>query len=196
MSSTAKDQDLLRKSILRTRESVPAEVVRSDSAKILRRLTELALYQDAETILVYVSVKNEVQTTDLILDAFSRGKNVAVPKVTGKHEMVFLPIQDLSELRPGLWGLKEPCAEGKAPCRSGFMLMPGLVFDKDCSRIGYGGGFYDSFLHRFRHLVTACALCYDFQVQESSIPTQAWDQKPDMILTPTRLITKDAVTFH
>ena len=196
MSSTAERQNRLRKEILYKREKLSPDIVNNHSVKILDVLTHMRLYLEADTILVYASVRNEVSTQAFIRDSIARGKQTAVPKVIGKHEMIFLPITDPAELKAGFFGIPEPSLDDKMPCSRGLMIMPGLVFDRKCSRIGYGGGFYDAFIRQHGDHLTTLALAYDFQIQEELLPVQPWDQNPQMILTPTRLITADTVTFH
>lgn len=63
--------------------------------------------------------------------------------------------------------------------------MPGLAFDRDFNRIGYGGGFYDKFLEKAQ--VYKMAVCYDCQIVEC-IDAQDTDIKPDMIVTDMEVI--------
>ena len=90
------------------------------------------------------------------------GKRVAVPKVYG-DEMRFLWLDDLQQVAPGAYGIPEPIADGPvAMDETALVLMPGLAFDPEGRRLGYGGGFYDRYLAAHPH--PTIALCYDFQL--------------------------------
>lgn len=102
---------------------------------------------------------------------------MAVPKVFG-DEMWFLWLDDLSAVAPGAYNIPEPVADTPvADDETALVLMPGLAFDPDGHRCGYGGGFYDKYLAAHRQHVTL-ALCYDFQmfahldVDDYDIPVQ------------------------
>ena len=67
--------------------------------------------------------------------------------------MKFHKINSLDELCPGYYGILEPdihCEEWKSGedniDGTDLCVMPGLAFDNNFNRIGYGGGFYDRFL--------------------------------------------------
>lgn len=176
------------------------------SLEIIRKLTSLTGYQEAEAVLTYVSFRSEVETWGLIRQAVSEKKHVFVPKVQGR-EMEFYRITDLSELQEGYQGILEPEAgesyQDYLSClRSGhrashtLMCMPGAAFDRKCRRIGYGGGFFDRYLERLAAYreegllqMTAIALAYACQVREE-IPWESHDVQPDMILTEQDIIRR------
>ena len=85
--------------------------------------------------------------------------------------MHFYEITALSDCVPGAFGILEPAGEEKDRITTpGFMLVPGLAFDKNGNRLGYGGGFYDKYLASHEEIITA-ALGYDFQIVEK-VPSQ------------------------
>ena len=99
----------------------------------------------------------------MLEQALRDGKQVAVPKVFG-DEMKFLYLQDLTQVAKGYAGIPEPIAdEPVAEDKTALVLMPGLAFDPQGHRIGYGGGFYDKFLAAEPDHPTL-ALCYEFQL--------------------------------
>ncbi len=137
-------------------------------------------YREAETIYGYLPYNQEVRTVPILRQALLDGKKVAVPKVYGT-EMRFLYLTDLEAVAPGYGGIPEPVADGPvARDPKALVLMPGLAFDRQGHRIGYGGGFYDKFLAREPDHPTV-ALCYDFQVLEH-LQTQAFDIPVDVVL--------------
>ena len=108
------------------------------------------------------------------------GKRVAVPKVFG-DEMKFLWLDDLNAVAPGAYNIPEPIADGpEADDETALVLMPGLAFDPEGHRLGYGGGFYDKFLAAEPDHPTL-ALCYDFQMLPH-LDTESYDIPVDRVL--------------
>ena len=121
------------------------------------------LYKDAKSIYGYLPYNQEVRTVPMLERALKDGKKVAVPKVYG-DEMKFLYLDDLTAVAKGYAGIPEPIAdEPVAHDETALVLMPGLAFDPQGHRIGYGGGFYDKFLAAEPNHPTL-ALCYEFQM--------------------------------
>ncbi len=112
--------------------------------------------------------------------ALADGKRVAVPKVYG-DEMKFILLSDLSQVAKGYAGIPEPIADGPvAADPTALVLMPGLAFDPEGHRLGYGGGFYDKFLAAEPDHPTL-ALCYDFQMLPH-LDTESYDIPVDRVL--------------
>ena len=133
------------------------------SEKLGLLLRESAAYRAASTIYGYLPYNQEVRTTPMLRQAMLDGKRVAVPKCYG-DEMRFLYLEDLNAVAPGYANIPEPIAdEPVADDPTALVLMPGLAFDREGRRIGYGGGFYDKFLEAEPDHPTL-ALCYGFQM--------------------------------
>ena len=149
-----------------------------------RRLGDLfcrsELYRNAKTIYGYLPYNQEVRTTSMLRRALADGKQVAVPKVYG-DTMRFILLTDMEQVEKGYCGIPEPIADGPvARDETALVLMPGLAFDRQGHRLGYGGGFYDKFLQEEPHHPTL-ALCYDFQMLPH-LDTQAHDVPVDCVL--------------
>lgn len=142
-------------------------------------------YQQAASIFGYLSYNQEVRTLPILRQAQRDGKRVAVPKVCGE-EMKFLWLDDLSAARPGAFGIPEPPDDApEAGDETALVLMPGLAFDREGRRCGYGGGYYDRYLAEHPGH-TLLALCYDFQLFEH-LETEAHDLPVDYVLhAPTQ----------
>ena len=116
----------------------------------------------------------------MLEQALRDGKKVAVPKVYGE-EMKFLYLDDLTQVEKGYAGIPEPIAdEPVADDETALVLMPGLAFDPQGHRIGYGGGFYDKFLAAEPNHPTL-ALCYEFQMLPE-LHTEEHDIPVDTVL--------------
>lgn len=157
------DKKALRKRIAEQKHAMTPEQIEAASQRLAERLFQTDAYQNALSIYGYLSYNQEIRTLPILRRAMIDGKRVAVPKVYG-DEMRFIWMDDLSLVAPGYYDIPEPIADGPvADDELALMLMPGLAFDPEGHRVGYGGGFYDRYLaaHPDHKLV---ALCYGFQL--------------------------------
>ena len=144
-------------------------------------------YHESSSLLIYVSVGDEIDTYGIISRVFADNKSVAVPYCKGKT-MEFYEIASLNELIPGAYGIPSVDTENKEPFipNDGTLcIVPALAFDRSGGRIGYGGGFYDRYLSRYS--VSTLGLCYEKCLLES-IPLEEHDVRIDCIITENELI--------
>ena len=157
------DKKELRRAIRERKRAMTEEEIVSRSAKLGVLFTQSDAYKNAKTIYGYLPYNQEVRTVPMLEQALRDGKRVAVPKVYG-DEMKFLYLDDLTKVSKGYAGIPEPIADGPvADDTTALVLMPGLAFDPQGHRIGYGGGFYDKVLAAEPNHPTL-ALCYEFQM--------------------------------
>ena len=113
------------------RNALTDEEKKHAAANCLSKLKELPEFMNADWIYAYIACRNELETADIISWCLSYGKHVAVPKVQGEI-MHFYEITVLSDCVPGAFGILEPAGEKKDRITTpGFMLVPGLAFDKN-----------------------------------------------------------------
>ena len=169
------------RAIIRSQKRAMTEeqiVSASRNLGVLFRQSEL--YQNAKSIYGYLPYNQEVRTVEMLQQAIADGKRVAVPKCYGS-EMRFIWMDDLSQVAPGYANIPEPIAdEPIADDEAALVLMPGLAFDPQGHRIGYGGGFYDRFLADEPDHPTL-ALCYGFQMVEH-LETEEFDIPVDQVM--------------
>lgn len=174
------DKQQLRKAIREKKRAMTPEEIGRRSEILTKKFLETQVYQHARTLYGYLPYNQEVRTVPILEQALRDGKQVAVPKVYG-DTMRFILLEDLSKVAKGYAGIPEPIAnEPVAQDPSALVLMPGLAFDPQGHRVGYGGGFYDKFLSREPGHPTI-ALCYDFQVFPH-LDTQEFDIPVDLVL--------------
>ena len=160
------------------RAMTPAEIDEK-SARLGELFRESEAYKNAKSIYGYLPYNQEVRTTPMLRQAQLDGKRVAVPKCYGE-EMRFIWLDDLSRVEKGYANIPEPIDDGPiADDPTALVLMPGLAFDPQGHRIGYGGGFYDKFLAKEMH--PTLALCYDFQMLDH-LETEQFDIPVDTVL--------------
>ena len=174
------DKKTLRAEIRAKKRAMTAQEIEEKSAALAKAFYETSEYKNAKTIYGYLPYNQEVRTTQMLAHALADGKQVAVPKVYG-DEMKFILLSDLSQVAKGYAGIPEPIADGPvAADPTALVLMPGLAFDPEGHRLGYGGGFYDKFLAAEPDHPTL-ALCYEFQMLPH-LDTESYDIPVDRVL--------------
>lgn len=170
----------LRRAIRERKRAMTEEEIVERSNALAEKFYNSPAYQAASTIYGYLPYNQEVRTVPMLQRALDEGKRVAVPKVYGE-EMRFIYLEDLTQVSKGYAGIPEPIADAPvADDKKALVLMPGLAFDPQGHRIGYGGGFYDKFLAKEPHHPTL-ALCYEFQMQ-AHLDTEEFDIPVDTVL--------------
>lgn len=174
------DKSQLRRMIREKKRAMTLEQIETASCDLAKQLFATKQYRNAKTLYGYLPYNQEVRTVPVLEQALLDGKRVAVPKVYG-DEMRFIYIADLTQIEKGYAGIPEPVADGPvAGDPTALVLMPGLAFDAEGHRIGYGGGFYDRFLANEPGHPTV-ALCYGFQMMDS-LETEEFDVPVDLVL--------------
>ena len=174
------DKTALRREIREKKKAMSIEEIEVRSARLGELFAQTEAYKNAETIYGYMPYNQEVRTVPILEQAIRDGKRVAVPKVYGDI-MKFIYLEDLTQVEKSDMGIPEPVAdEPVAEDQTALVLMPGLAFDKEGHRIGYGGGFYDKFLMAEPNHPTV-ALCYDFQMY-AHLDTEEFDIPVDLVL--------------
>ena len=174
------DKKELRAWIRQQKRAMTEEQINCASRRLGELFRQHPLYQNADTIYGYLPYNQEVRTVPMLEQAIRDGKRVAVPKVIG-DEMKFFYLEDFSCVALGYCNIPEPTGnEPEADDPTALVLMPGLAFDSQGHRIGYGGGFYDRFLAKEPDHPTL-ALCYEFQMVDH-LETEEFDVPVDCVL--------------
>ena len=193
----ATDKKTLRKEIILRRDSLSPDIRKVKDQAACARLTSMDEYRKAATILLYASFRSEVDTEYLIRQALEDDCIVVLPRCDQSDETLKLfAIREWSDLVPGCWGILEPleATDRTIDIRSvDIVIAPGVAFDEDCNRLGYGKGYYDKLLSNresvagvpLRPLVIG--LAYEEQIVPS-IPCSPHDMKMDFIITDKRNI--------
>ncbi|MFO0972846.1 MAG: 5-formyltetrahydrofolate cyclo-ligase [Phycisphaerae bacterium] len=142
-------------------------------------------YQRAGTIMVYLSLPQEVDTTPIVSRAWQDVKRVVAPQVIWEsHQMIPIEIHSLeNDVSTGAMGLREPIRGEPIPIQEiELIIVPGLAFDPHGNRLGRGRGFYDRFLGRREFKGISCALAIEEQLVDS-IPAGPTDVRVKMLVT-------------
>jgi 5-formyltetrahydrofolate cyclo-ligase len=186
----------LRQSIIAARQNMAAVDCIKYSQSIAARILEFPPYRNAVCVLGYMSFGAEFLTTAWVQQALRDGKQVFLPKVNSSSKQLDLyQVKDLQlDVAPGLWNIPEPlptrCVKVDVLEQLDFILLPGVAFTRQGSRLGYGGGFYDKLLARIEQNEGQPALvaaAFDLQLV-SDIPQEATDRKVQWVLTENEVI--------
>lgn len=176
----------IRKYIFGRRKETSVEEVEENSRVICEKILALPEFQQADCVYAYADYNKEVITKGIIEAAWKAGKRVAVPKVTGAHEMKYYYITSFDQLSPGYFQIPEPSEGEEALEETAFLVVPGVAFDINRHRAGYGQGFYDRYLSRHpKHKTVAVA--FEFQIVEE-VPAEVTDIFPQKVVTEARVI--------
>ena len=178
----------IRESYIDKRKKMSKDDVNNKSVLIYNKIITSKSYRECNELYIYVSNFNEVDTLNIIKKAWQDNKTVAVPKVEKKGIMKFYYINSIKDLRRGNFNILEPNTLIEAiPSNKTLFIMPGVVFDRAKNRIGFGGGYYDRYLFKYRESFKIIAICYDYQLLDK-IPSDVYDVKPDHIYTESKII--------
>ncbi|CAB1245411.1 5-formyltetrahydrofolate cyclo-ligase [Clostridiaceae bacterium BL-3] len=175
----------IRKKIKEKRDSMPEIKKRALDNIIFEKVLLSEEYRKAGNLFIFVSFGTEVDTHRIIKRALRDGKNVSVPKTISREKgMIAVKINHFNELKSGAYGILEPENINLRMDESTIDLcyIPGIAFDKEGGRIGYGGGYYDRFLKMTRKDSKKIALAYSFQILDK-VPREEHDIPIDNIIS-------------
>lgn len=176
---------VIREQILEERSTLDVLVWQDYTETITRKVIEHDWFREATDIYCYVDCKGEPGTRLIIEEAWKLGKSVWVPKVV-KPDITFYEITSYDDLKPGHFGVLEPITDTLADNLDGLVIVPGVAFDNERNRIGYGKGYYDRFLSANPTLHTI-AIAFDMQVL-AAIPHEESDVRPQVLITELQMI--------
>lgn len=187
-----KKKEELRKKYLNKRAQIPKEKVSNWSKKIKNKFLELTQLEVAKKVMAYASMRKEIETFELLEELLEQGYLIYLPYT--RQDVVDLgtaQINDLDQdLVDGIFGVQEPRAkirDEKVPADFDIIIVPGACFTAEGYRIGYGGGYYDSFLSKHAGGALKVGFCYESFIIDS-IPVEAHDVPVDLVITEKRII--------
>ncbi len=180
----------IRKNILNKRNSISKSEIIDHSKIINHKVILTKEYQIGQTIGVYYPIGSEVTTFDIIRHAIENKKEIALPKVIDSTRIQFFKvIEDKFEkikFTKGKYGISENSMSNTLIDKFDLLIIPGIAFDTNGNRIGYGKGYYDRFLS-FGRVKCIMGLAYETQIL-NTIPYNQLDIRVDMIITEKRII--------
>lgn len=207
----------IRQEILKKRNQLTKDQIKEKSQLICHKFLASKEYQEAQRIFVFLSFGSEVQTDQIVQAALDGGKEVYVPWIDkDAHQMEAIQIKNLDDLAPGPLGIRQPSTGGRNilsdirgrnipsdrqnvdsvetvnnyPAQL-LVCVPGLAFDRQGFRVGYGKGYYDRFFARLEKagVLNPIKMALGFQLQIiDRVPAQDHDVAVDFIFTENEII--------
>ena len=184
------DKKILRNKVLSIRNSLDKIVKESMDQEIYNKLITSDLYKKSNNIFVYLSFGSEIETKNIINKAIEDKKKVYIPKIYKEDKsMKAIRLKSFNDLKENSMGILEPIDDSNYINKKDIdlILVPGVVFDFNGNRIGYGGGYYDRYLKDIKEIRNKLVLAYDFQIIDSINP-EYHDVVFDYIITNTQFI--------
>ncbi|WP_408006771.1 5-formyltetrahydrofolate cyclo-ligase [Pseudalkalibacillus sp. A8] len=186
------EKNELRKSTQRKLSGLSKSVKEINEEKIREQLFQLDVWKKATTIGITVSRGNEINTYPIIQEAWEQRKTVVVPKCNSHdHSMDFRKLTSFDQLEIVFFGLKEPIVsktEIVDPVEIDLLIVPGLLYDPNGYRIGFGGGYFDRYLKRYNG--PTISLLHTVQLTER-VPTESFDQPVDLLVMPDKILNTE-----
>lgn len=184
------NKEAIRRTILARRNALSAQEIRRKSNEIAQSLFHREEFLNAKEVCVYLSFGSEVRTEEIIEQCSLLEKKVVVPAMVNElGDLEPAEFLGFDKLKKTFFGIQEPFPVKKVPIEEiSLVIAPGVAFDMQKNRIGFGKGYYDRFLARLAHNVPIIALAFELQIVEPIEPTQN-DIKMTKIITEKRLIS-------
>lgn len=178
----------LRNTILTDLEDISEDVRSFFSEELAKKLVNMDEVNSKNNIMMFLSFRNEI-VTDYTFESLKKlGKNIYVPVTDFENkELKICKLENLEDVELNSYSIREPKVKNEAsPDILDLVIVPGVAFDLDLRRIGYGGGYYDKLFERLSPSVKKIAICFDEQIV-TKVPTEEHDHRVDMIVTPTKV---------
>jgi 5-formyltetrahydrofolate cyclo-ligase len=180
-------KEAFRRRMLAARNAIPAAERMRRSEEIARRVLQLPEAEGAGRVFTFLSFGSEVSTEPLIAGFRERGARVAVPVLEG----VRMEAADLTAgaaLVPSGYGAMEPAERVPVPPGEiDLVVAPGLAFDREGRRLGYGGGYFDGFLQRVRPGCAVAAIGFAEQIVDA-VPVGPGDFTVRVVVTDREVL--------
>ena len=169
------------------RRDMIGSVSKIKSDEIRQRLLGVERVKQAKTICTFISAFKEPDTVEIIKEIWEQDKKIVVPITDIESGTLSLSyINSMDDMEKGAYGILEPKTVRKADENNiDVILVPGLAFDRNGGRMGFGKGYYDRLLESSK--AVKIGLCYDFQILEK-IPTESHDVPMNFVITEKEIL--------
>ena len=184
------DKKKMREAILRQRDAMSPAARTSASRAILEKICALPQYGNAKVVLTYMGFGTEIETQPFFERVIADGKIVVLPRVDRATQTLILhSARGMSDLLTSKYGILEPGTDAPIVAISiiDFVLMPGVAFDCNGNRLGYGRGYYDKLVSTANPALARVAAGFSCQIVES-VPLGPHDKKVDCVITENEII--------
>lgn len=194
MNEISNKKKQIRREKLKIRREMTIEE-KSNYDKIIKdKFFESSFYKESENIFIYISYDSEINTKDIIMRAIKEGKKIYVPRTEFSTKLMnAVRIENFDNLVESRYGILEPKKDEPFidPNDLDLIVVPGVAFDKNGGRVGYGAGYYDRYFKRINNenksKIIKLVLAYDFQLIDK-VPTDEEDVLIDAVMTEKQFI--------
>ena len=175
----------VRKLCLSQRANLGELERKSRSWMIQQKLQNLPEFQQAQTVMLFLNFRDEVETTALAEETLLCRKKLILPRCAPHGVLLPIEVRDLAvDIEPGLWGIREPKLklDQVDPSEIDLVIVPGAGFDLQGNRLGYGGGYYDRFFMLVNPSTPRIAIAFECQII-AQVPVDKYDAKMTMLIT-------------
>lgn len=177
------DKKELRIRMKRVRSEISDK--KEQEQKVHEKFYQMELYRKTDTFLCYYPLQDEWDLIPFMDQAAKDGKKLLLPRMTGPRTMEFVPYIPGDPMKEGPFHVMEPIGKAQEVFSdASVILVPGLAFDSSGGRMGYGAGFYDTYITD--HPLKTLAFCFREQVIDR-VPMEATDQRIDRIISDQEL---------
>lgn len=180
-ASPEERKQALREEMLAARLRLPANVKHETETRVCAQLGRLIDKHHVRVLHTFLPMGREMDHTPAIKHCLKKGIVVVTTKTLPKPQLQHLVLKDLEDLADGVFGTKYPRDSEVWTGSYDMIIVPGLAFDQQGRRLGYGGGYYDAFLARHPGVLKV-AVAFPFQVV-AEVPVDAHDVRVDLVLT-------------
>ena len=175
----------IRKKFLKLRENKLKKINSINHNNIIKLLKKKGI--KGKIVGGYYPYNNEIDCIQILKKLEKKNYIISLPKIKKNSQMDFIQWSSNDPLVINKFGIPEP-SNGKIKFPD-ILLMPLLSFDAKLNRVGYGGGFYDRYIHRIKRKKKPLlvGLAYSFQ-KVKSIPINKYDKKLDFVVTERKII--------
>ncbi|MCZ7407683.1 5-formyltetrahydrofolate cyclo-ligase [Parvimonas micra] len=178
------DKKIIRKEIQEKLKKISDKDRKSFEEILYKKLFENENFKNANCIALTIPFGTEINTYPIIEKLLKDGKTACSPICEKEsRKMTFYKINSLDELIEGYYGIKTPPKIEENIIKKDeidLILVPGVGFDKNNYRIGFGGGYYDRYLKDFKGYTIS--LAFKEQIVEK-VPTNEFDLPVDLVIT-------------
>lgn len=175
MISESKEE--IRKKLLHWRNSLSLDERVKLSEQIIKNIFDLDAYHHANVLFLYYPLGQEVDILPIMKQGLMDKKIIALPKVVNKTTIQFNQVSSMEDVLLGTYNVYEPKSSIEVPyTKNSLILVPGIAFDKQMHRIGFGAGYYDRYFNKLINeypdlTINSIGVCYEKQFVETTYPT-------------------------
>lgn len=170
-------KDELRKRYLLIRKNITNKDEKS--LVITNKIINDNWFKKSKIIGLYMNLPNEVDTSMIIDYTLNLGKIVALPKVENNN-LKFYKIDSNSKYEKSNFNIYEPISNESIESLD-LIIIPGVCFDRNNNRIGFGKGYYDRYLYNKN--IKKIGICFEEQITNDIIDIDEYDIKIDKVIS-------------